>query len=102
MLRTLFGDVLLTGTCKASLSFSVTFWIIPIAISYARRISYNRVLKEMCDLWPLLWGLLLYHFFFFQHVQTGLALSKKAPGFSGSSKSVRDPWGHFVNAITSF
>lgn len=59
------------GTRKATLGFSVIFFIIPVAISDARMISYNRVLKGTCDPWPLLQGLLLYHFF--QYVQTGLA-----------------------------
>lgn len=74
-----------------------------MAISYARRISYNRVLKEMCDLWPLLRGLPRYHFF--QHVQTGLAPRTKARSknyFSGSPESVRDLWFYFVTVIQTF
>lgn len=58
----------------------------------------------MCDLWPLLWGLLLYHFF--QHMQTGLAPKNKSLKqnlfFSGSPESVRELWFYFVIVIKTF
>lgn len=49
-LETFLHDVLASRTCKRSLFFSVTFWIIPVKITCARRINYKRLLKEVCDL----------------------------------------------------
>lgn len=75
--------------------FSVTFWIIPVAISCARRIKYNTLLKEVCDLWPLLGSGDLYFYQFFQHMRLDWLLEQKPDAktvFSGSPESVRDLW----------
>lgn len=78
-----------------------------MAISCARRINYNTLLKEVCDLWPLLGSGDLYFYQFFQHMRLDWLLEQKLDAktvFSGSPESVRDLWvlGFFLIIVKTF